>query len=116
MSLQKAPGQELFDALADPTRRSIIGLLASNGEMAASEIYRNFEMSNPAVSQHLRILRDAELVRVEKDAQKHLYSLNAEKLRDLEDWIKETTGLWSERFDKLDRLLEAEKRKLRKRR
>lgn len=116
MSLQKAPGQELFDALADPTRRSIIGLLASNGEMAASEIYRNFEMSNPAVSQHLRILRDAELVRVEKDAQKHLYSLNADKMRDLQDWVKETTDLWSERFDKLDRLLEAEKRKVRKRR
>lgn len=116
MSLQKAPGQELFDALADPTRRSIIGLLASNGEMTASEIYRNFEMSNPAVSQHLRILRDAELVRVVKDAQKHLYSLNAEKLRGLEDWVKETTDLWSERFDKLDRVLEAEKRKVRKRR
>ena len=116
MSLQKAPGQELFDALADPTRRSIIGLLASNGEMAASEIYRNFEMSNPAVSQHLKILRDADLVRVQKDAQKHIYSLNADKMRDLEDWVKETTDLWSERFEKLDRLLESEKRKMRKRR
>ena len=116
MSLQKAPGQELFDALADPTRRGIIGLLASNGEMAASDIYRNFEMSNPAVSQHLKILRDAELVHVEKDAQKHLYSLNAEKMRDLQDWVKGTTDLWSERFDKLDRLLESEKRKTRKRR
>ena len=116
MSLQKAPGQDLFDALADPTRRSIIGLLASKGEMAASEIYRNFEMSNPAVSQHLKILRDADLVRVEKDAQKHLYSLNAEKMRDLQDWVKEMTDLWSERFDKLDRVLESEKQKVRKRR
>ena len=116
MSLQKAPGQELFDALADSTRRSIIGLLASHGEMAASEIYRNFEMSNPAVSQHLKILRDAELVRVQKNAQKHLYSLNPDKMRDLQDWVKGTADLWSERFEKLDRLLESEKRTMRKRR
>ena len=116
MSLQKMPGQELFDALADPTRRSIIGLLASRGEMTASEIYRNFDMSDPAVSQHLRILRDAELVRVEKDAQKHLYSLNPDRMRDLQDWVKETTDLWTERFDMLDKVLESEKKKMRKRR
>ena len=116
MSLQKAPSQELFGAISDPTRRSIIGLLASHGEMAASEIYHNFEMSNPAVSQHLKTLRDADLVRVEKDAQKHLYSLNADRMRDLGEWVKGTTDLWKERFDKLDRLLESEKRKGRKRR
>lgn len=103
--------QDLFDALADPTRRSIIELLAANGQMAATDIYENFDTSNPAVSQHLRVLRDAELVRMEKSAQKHLYTLNSKIMHSLEDWVKRTTQHWDERFDRLDSLLEAEKQK-----
>lgn len=103
--------QDLFDALADPTRRSIIELLATNGQMAATEIYDKFDMTNPAVSQHLKVLRDAELVQMEKSAQKHLYRLNSKTMHSLEDWIKQTTQHWDERFDRLDSLLEAEKQK-----
>ena len=117
MSLQgeASPSQQLFDALADPTRRSIIELLAANGRMAATEIYNKFQMTNPAVSQHLKVLRLAELVRIEKDAQRHIYRLNTSKMRDLEDWLKRTTDEWSERFDELDKVLEAENRQTRKR-
>src|SRR6266566_1049591 len=103
--------QELFDAIADPTRRTIIELLAANGQMAATEIYDNFSMSNPAVSQHLKVLREAELVRIEKSAQKHIYSINPDKMHNLEGWIKHTTQLWDQRFDRLDNLLAAEKGK-----
>ena len=79
--------------------------------MAASAIYQKFEMTSPAVSQHLKILREAELVRIEKDAQRHIYSLNPEKIRDLEEWVKRTLDLWEERFERLERVLDAEKKK-----
>lgn len=113
MSVQTENGstQRLFDALSDPTRRTIIELLASQGQMAASDIYQNFKMTNPAVSQHLKILREAELVKIEKDAQKHIYSLNPEKIRDLEEWLKRTLNLWEKRFEQLDRVLAAEKKR-----
>ena len=118
MSLQSEEGsvlhQELFSALADPTRRTIIELLAAHGQMSAGDIYANFSMTNPAVSQHLKILRKAELVQIEKDAQKHLYRLNPNKMHSLEHWIKQTTDLWNDRFDKLDSLLDAENRKTQK--
>ena len=108
--------QDLFDAIADPTRRTIIDLLALNGQMTATDIYDNFTMSNPAVSQHLKVLREAQLVRIEKSAQKHLYSLNPDTMRSLEGWIKHTTELWNARFERLDSVLEAEKRKTHKKR
>jgi DNA-binding transcriptional ArsR family regulator len=103
--------QDLFDALADPTRRNIIELLATNGQMTATEIYDNFDTSNPAVSQHLKVLREAELVQMEKSAQKHLYRLNSKTMHNLEDWAKRTTQHWNERLDRLDSLLAAEKQK-----
>ena len=103
--------QRLFDALSDPTRRTIIDLLATQGQMTASDIYQSFQMTNPAVSQHLKILREAGLVKIEKDAQKHIYSLNPEKIRDLEDWVKRTLHLSEKRFERLDRVLEAEKKR-----
>jgi DNA-binding transcriptional ArsR family regulator len=103
--------QDLFDALADPTRRGIIELLATNGQMSATDIYDKFDMSNPAVSQHLKVLREAELVQMEKNAQKHLYTLNSKTMHSLENWAKRTTQHWDERFDRLDRVLEAEKQK-----
>jgi DNA-binding transcriptional ArsR family regulator len=109
--LRRAARQQMFEALVDPSRRMIMELLASNGQMSASEIYGNFTVSHPAVSQHLRVLREAELVRLEKDAQRHIYSLNPGGMRELETWLEELTEVWSRRFDKLDQVLQAEKRK-----
>src|SRR5712692_1386749 len=108
---RRAVRQSLFYALADPNRRTIMELLASKGQMSATEIYGNFTVSHPAVSQHLRVLREAELVRLQKDAQRHIYSLNPGGMNELEDWVKELTELWSQRFDQLDEVLLAEKRK-----
>lgn len=108
---RRAARQSLFYALADPNRRTIMELLASKGQMSATEIYGNFTVSHPAVSQHLRVLREAELVRLQKDAQRHIYSLNPGGMNELEDWVKELTELWSRRFDRLDEVLLAEKRK-----
>jgi len=108
--------QQLFSALADPTRRSIIELVATNGQMSATEIYDNFNVSHPAISQHLKVLREAELVHTEKSAQKRIYSLNRDSMHQIEDWIKRTTKHWDQRFDELDKVLDAEKQRIPKKR
>jgi DNA-binding transcriptional ArsR family regulator len=110
-----AVSQQVFSALADPTRRTILELLASNGGMAATDIYDEFNVSHPAVSQHLKVLREADLVHLEKDAQRHIYSLNPDTMNKLETWIKQTTEQWNERFNQLDHVLEAEKKRPKKR-
>ena len=103
---------DMFVALSDPTRRAILELLASSGELTATDIYGNFPVSPQAVSQHLKVLREAKLVVMEKHAQKHLYRLNPETLSQFETWVQQTRQRWEERFEALDTVLEAEKRKL----
>ena len=102
---------DMFVALADPTRRNILELLANSGELPATAIYQNFSMSPPAVSQHLKVLREAHLVEMEKRAQQHVYRLNPEKLSEFEAWVKHMQQRWEERFAALDIVLEREKKK-----
>lgn len=102
---------DMFEALADPTRRSILELLASRGELAATAIYEQFPISPQAISQHLKILREAHLVEMEKRAQKHLYRLNPQTLSQFEAWVQQMQQRWSERFEALDAVLEREKKK-----
>jgi DNA-binding transcriptional ArsR family regulator len=102
---------DMFVALADPTRRNILELLANNGELTATVIYQNFPISPPAVSQHLKVLREAHLVEMEKHAQQHVYRLNPEKLSEFETWVKHMQQRWEERFSALDIVLEREKKK-----
>jgi DNA-binding transcriptional ArsR family regulator len=103
---------DVFNALADPTRRKIMELLADSGPLSASDICSRFPVSPPAISQHLKVLREAQLVHMRKQAQQHIYQINPQTMLELEDWAKHLTQLWSERFDALDRLLETEKKKL----
>ena len=77
-------------------------MLAMSGQMAASDIYNHFEATPPAISQHLKVLRETQLVRVEKRAQKRLYEVNPDKVQELEDWAKETIRRWSGQFDRLE--------------
>ena len=100
----------MFVALADPTRRSILELLAKSGELTATALYEQFPISPQAVSQHLKVLREANLVVMEKRAQKHVYRLNPETLSQFEAWVKQTKQRWEERFEALDAVLEREKR------
>ena len=100
-----------FSALAEPTRRTIIEMLAKNGRMSAAAIHAGFSVSHPAISQHLKVLREAGLVQMEKKAQQHIYQLNPEAMAELEDWARRMRELWDERYDALERVLEAEKRK-----
>ncbi len=102
---------DMFVALADPTRRTILELLATSGELSATAIYEHFPVSPQAVSQHLKVLREAHLVEMEKRAQKRLYRLNPQTLSQFEAWIQQVQQRWSERFDALDVVLEHEKKK-----
>ena len=102
---------DIFTALAEPTRRTIIEMLARNGPLSATEIYEYFPVSPQAVSQHLKVLREAHLVEMEKRAQKRLYRLNPQTLSQFEAWVQQIQQRWSERFDALDQVLEREKKK-----
>jgi DNA-binding transcriptional ArsR family regulator len=101
-----------FHALAEPTRRKIIEMLAREGELSATEICNKFQVSPSAISQHLKVLREANLVQMEKRAQQRIYRINPDAMLEVEDWVRQLTLLWERRFDALDRVLEEEKQKL----
>jgi uncharacterized protein YndB with AHSA1/START domain len=75
-----------FYALAEPTRRKIIEILLRHGQLSATEIYDQFPVSRPAISQHLQVLRQANLVHVEKRGQQRIYRVNSQAMRELELW------------------------------
>ena len=102
---------DVFSALADPTRRKIIEILADEGQMPAAEIAAHFPVSAPAISQHLKVLQRSGLVSVERRAQQRIYRLNPQAMLELEGWAWRLRNLWNERFDALETLLEQEKRK-----
>jgi DNA-binding transcriptional ArsR family regulator len=83
-----------FAALADPTRQRIVEMLASR-EYAAGEIAQRFDMTPPAVSQHLKLLRDAGLVRVRREAQRRIYALDPGALAELDAWLARFRRFWS---------------------
>jgi DNA-binding transcriptional ArsR family regulator len=95
---------DTFTALADPTRRRIIESLAA-GEISFGELADKFEMSRPAVSQHLKVLRDAGIVTARADAQRRIYRLSENSLDEVEAWIGKVHHFWTQRLDKLEQLL-----------
>ena len=105
---------DTFTALADPTRRSIIEMLAKKGQLCAMDICEKFQVTPPAISQHLKVLCQAELVQMERQGQHRLYGINPRAMQELEQWAKQTRQLWSQRFDVLDELLKAEHKKVMK--
>ncbi|WP_109021340.1 ArsR/SmtB family transcription factor [Leptospira kobayashii] len=103
-----------FAALADDTRRGIVRLVAKRGELTSTEISRNFRMSSPAISQHLKVLKEAKVLRMKKEAQKRIYSLDDSGIGEMEDWLLDIRNLWNKRLDNLEKyLLKIKKEKLR---
>src|ERR671916_272572 len=92
---------EALAALADPTRRELLALLA-RGELAAGELAGRFPVSRPAISRHLRVLREAGLVRSRVEGRRRLYALDPRPLRELDDWLEPYRDLWAQRLDALD--------------
>jgi DNA-binding transcriptional ArsR family regulator len=94
-------------AIADPTRRRIIELLAVR-ERTAGELVKEFDMSAPAISQHLNVLREAGLVTTRAEGQSRIQALNPEGFDDIEVWLQKTRSMWSRHLDALERELRAE--------
>jgi DNA-binding transcriptional ArsR family regulator len=93
-----------FVALADPTRRRIIEMLGE-GNLSAGEITARFSVSAPAISQHLKVLKQAGLVRVEVSGQRRIYRLDLDGLATFDDWVRKVRGYWAPRLDVLAREL-----------
>jgi DNA-binding transcriptional ArsR family regulator len=94
-----------FEVLAEPHRRRILDLLLA-AERPVGELVRETALSQPSVSKHLRVLREAQLVDVRVDAQRRIYSVRAEPLRAVEEWLAPYRRVWAERLDALERHLE----------
>jgi len=91
----------IFSALADPTRRAIIARLSS-GEASAGELAAPFGISRPAISKHLKVLENANLIVRKKDAQWHRFQLQSETLDAASDWIAKYREFWEDRLEALD--------------
>lgn len=94
-------------AIADPTRRRIVELLAER-DRTAGELVKEFDVSAPAISQHLKVLREAGLVTTRAEGQSRIQSLNPAGLDELDEWLHRTRAFWSQRLDALERELRAE--------
>jgi DNA-binding transcriptional ArsR family regulator len=97
---------EAFEILAEPNRRRILDLLRVR-ERPVGELVAELAVSQPAVSKHLRVLREAGLVDVRSDAQRRLYRVRAEPLRDVYEWLEPYRALWAARLDDLERHLDS---------
>jgi DNA-binding transcriptional ArsR family regulator len=100
------PQVSVFDVVAEPRRRRILDLLRAK-ELPVGELVAQVGLSQPAVSKHLRVLRDAGLVAVRSDAQRRLYRLRPEPLTALDDWLTPYRALWEQHLDDLERHLAA---------
>jgi len=95
----------VFEIIAEPNRRAILSLLASS-QRSVGEIERQLHMSQPTVSKHLRVLREAGFVESTVDAQRRLYRLKPESLREVDAWLAPFRRLWSAHGDALERYLD----------
>lgn len=90
-----------FTILAEPTRRAIVEMLARRGELGATVIGQGFDSSLAAISQHLKALREADILSLEKRGRERIYSLNTQALDEINEWARQTKELWEARLDRL---------------
>lgn len=96
--------RDIFQAIADPTRRAIIALIALQA-LTPNAIAENFNTSRQSISKHLRILTECELVKQEQQGREIYYSLEIEKMKELDQWLDQYRKIWENRFDQLDAVL-----------
>jgi DNA-binding transcriptional ArsR family regulator len=107
--------RDIFQAIADPTRRAIIALIALQA-MTPNAIAEHFDTSRQAVSKHLRILTECELVQQEQKGREIYYSLEIEKMKEIDEWLEQYRKIWETRYKQLDTLLAELKQKEKKER
>ncbi len=96
---------DAFHALAEPRRRRVVEILARRGMLSASEICDEFDVTPQAISQHLRVLREANLLRMEKRAQRRLYTFNPQSMLQIQTWAADMAKAWNRRLDRLEQAL-----------
>lgn len=97
--------ESVFDIIAEPNRRAILSLLGSS-QQSVGDIERQLGMSQPTVSKHLRVLREAGFVESTVDAQRRLYRLKPERLQEVDSWLAQFRRFWSAHIDALERYLD----------
>lgn len=107
--------RDIFQAIADPTRRAIIALVALQS-MTPNAIAAHFDTSRQAVSKHLRILTECELVHQEQRGREIYYRLEIDKMKEIDEWLEQYRRIWESRFEQLDTLLAELKQKEKKER
>ena len=101
--------RDVFQAIADPNRRAILGLL-SQQRLTLNGVADNFRISRPAVSRHIKILAECGLVYVSQQGRERYCEVRLDKLREVSDWVEQYRQLWEHRFDRLDDILEEMKK------
>jgi DNA-binding transcriptional ArsR family regulator len=96
--------RDIFQAIADPTRRAIIALIALQA-MTPNAIAENFDSTRQAISKHLRILTECDLVKQTYQGREIYYSLEIEKMKEIDKWLNQFRKIWETRFNQLDKLL-----------
>lgn len=105
--------RDVFQAISDPTRRAILLLLTSQ-TMTAGAIASNFDTARPTVSKHLQILTECELLKQEQNGREIYYQINADKMKEVADFIEPFRLMWNERFDRLESTMKNHKPKSKK--
>src|ERR1700761_5352235 len=97
--------RDVFQAIADPTRRAILVLLAASQSMTAGAIASNFDTARPTVSKHLQILTECELLKQQQNGREIYYHINATKMKEVADFIEPFRQMWDDRFNKLENIM-----------
>ena len=101
--------RDVFQAIADPTRRAIITLVALQA-MTPNAIAEHFDTSRQAISKHIRVLNECEILNHAQEGREIYYSLAVEKMKEVDSWINQFRVMWEQRFDNLDKLLERQQK------
>ena len=101
--------RDIFQAIADPTRRGIIALIALQS-MTPNAIAQHFDTTRQAVSKHLRILTECEVVHQEQRGREIYYSLEIDKMKEIDEWLEQYRKIWETRFEQLEEVLEVMKK------
>jgi DNA-binding transcriptional ArsR family regulator len=102
--------RDIFQAIADPTRRAIIALIALQA-MTPNAIAEHFDTTRQAISKHLRVLTECELVKQEQQGREIYYQLEIDKMKEIDKWLEQFRKIWESRFQQLDQLLSIIKKK-----
>lgn len=102
--------RDVFQAIADPTRRAILSLLMLNA-MTPNTLAEHFDSSRQAISKHIKVLTECELVKQEQSGREIYYHFNAKKLKEVDKWLQPFRAQWESRFEQLDNLLKNTKHK-----